>query len=279
MVQLNDLGPERALPRGRVTVRTGGGLALLTLTNPPANGYSHEMLRDLDEAILDLRFDQAVEVILLAGAGEKFFCAGADIAMLQRADPYFKYNFCLHANETLLRLEHTPKLVIAAIGGHCVGGGLEIALAADLRIARRSSGRCGLPEVALGVLPGTGGTQRLVRVVGKSRAIELMATGRLFDFDEAERLGLVDSQIDAEGETPFLDAVLAYASQFLGPGKSSTAVGLIKRAVQSGAEVPLESGLALERELQQRLFSGPDAKEGLAAFLQKRAPSFGPGKP
>jgi len=279
MVQLNDLGPERALPRGRVTVRTGGGLALLTLTNPPANGYSHEMLRDLDEAILDLRFDQAVEVIVLAGAGEKFFCAGADIAMLQRADPYFKYNFCLHANETLLRLEHTPKLVIAAIGGHCVGGGLEIALAADLRIARRGSGRCGLPEVALGVLPGTGGTQRLVRVVGKSRAIELMATGRLFDFDEAERLGLVDSQLDAEGETPFLEAVLAYASQFLGPGKSSTAVGLIKRAVQSGAEVPLESGLALERELQQRLFSGPDAKEGLAAFLQKRAPSFGPGKP
>lgn len=279
MVQLNDLGPERALPRGRVTVRTGGGVALLTLTNPPANGYSHEMLRDLDEAILDLRFDQAVEVIVLAGAGEKFFCAGADIAMLQRADPYFKYNFCLHANETLLRLEHTPKLVIAAIGGHCVGGGLEIALAADLRLARRGSGRCGLPEVALGVLPGTGGTQRLVRVVGKSRAIELMATGRLFDFDEAERLGLVDSQLDAEGETPFLEAVLAYASQFLGPGKSSTAVGLIKRAVQSGAEVPLESGLALERELQQRLFSGPDAKEGLAAFLQKRAPSFGPGKP
>lgn len=279
MVQLNDLGPERALPRGRVTVRTGGGVALVTLTNPPANGYSHEMLRDLDEAILDLRFDQAVEVIVLAGAGEKFFCAGADIAMLQRADPYFKYNFCLHANETLLRLEHTPKLVIAAIGGHCVGGGLEIALAADLRIARRGSGRCGLPEVALGVLPGTGGTQRLVRVVGKSRAIELMATGRLFDFDEAQQLGLVDSQLDAEGETPFLEAVLAYASQFLGPGKSSTAVGLIKRAVQSGAEVPLESGLALERELQQRLFSGPDAKEGLAAFLQKRTPSFGTGKP
>ncbi|MBI1380761.1 MAG: enoyl-CoA hydratase/isomerase family protein [Planctomycetaceae bacterium] len=279
MVQLNDLGPERALPRGRVTVRTGGGLALVTLTNPPANGYSHEMLRDLDEAILDLRFDQAVEVILLSGAGEKFFCAGADIAMLQRADPYFKYNFCLHANETLLRLEHTPKLVIAAIGGHCVGGGLEIALAADLRLARRGSGRCGLPEVALGVLPGTGGTQRLVRVVGKSRAIELMATGRLFDFDEAQQLGLVDAQLDAEGETPFLEAVLAYASQFLGPGKSSTAVGLIKRAVQSGAEVPLESGLALERELQQRLFSGPDAKEGLAAFLQKRTPSFGPGKP
>lgn len=279
MVQLNDLGPERALPRGRVTLRTGGGLALLTLTNPPANGYSHEMLRDLDEAILELRFDQATEVILLAGAGEKFFCAGADIAMLQRADPYFKYNFCLHANETLLRLEHTPKLVIAAIGGHCVGGGLEIALAADLRIARRGSGRCGLPEVALGVLPGTGGTQRLVRVVGKSRAIELMATGRLFDFDEAQQLGLVDSQIDADGETPFLEGVLAYASQFLGPGKSSTAVGLIKRAVQSGAEVPLESGLALERELQQRLFSGPDAKEGLAAFLEKRGPSFGQGKP
>jgi enoyl-CoA hydratase len=277
MVRTAELSEARSMPRGKVRMSVGGGVALVVLTNPPANGYSYEMMRDLDEAILETRFDPSVQAIVIAGEGEKFFCAGADIGMLDRADPVFKYAFCLHANETLLRIENTPKLVVAALGGHCVGGGLEIALAADLRIARRGSGRCGLPEVALGVLPGTGGTQRLARVVGKARAIELMATGRLFDYDEAERLGLVQSQIDAADDTAFLDAVLGYVSNFLEPTRSSTAVGLIKRAVQAGTDLPLESGLALERELQQRLFTGPDAKEGIAAFREKRTPSFGGG--
>lgn len=274
MSRMDALSAPEALPNGKLTYRSGGGIALFTLTNPPANGYSLEMMRDLDEAILRARFEREVEVIVICGEGEKFFCAGADISMLERAEPVFKYNFCLHANETLLRLEHTPKLVVAAIGGHCVGGGLEIALACDLRIARKDSGKCGLPEVALGVLPGTGGTQRLGRLVGKPRSIELMATGRTFGYDEAENLGLVESQIEAADDGSFLEEVLEYVGGFLRPGRSSTAVGLIKRAVQTGCEIPLESGLALERELQQRLFSGPDAKEGLAAFLEKRAPHF-----
>ena len=190
-VAMTELGPAETLANGKLTWRTSGAVAVLTLTNPPANGYSHEMMRDLDEAVLRARFDDDVQVIVIAGEGEKFFCAGADIGMLDAVTPSFKYAFCLHANETLLRLEHTPKLVIAALGGHCVGGGLEVALAADLRIARKGSGKCGLPEVNLGVLPGTGGTQRLARAVGKARAIELMATGATFDYDEAERLGLV----------------------------------------------------------------------------------------
>src|SRR5204862_1936503 len=104
---------------------------------------------------------------------------------------YFKYNFCLHANETLCRLEQTPKLVIAALNGHTVGGGLEIALACDLRIARREGGKIGLPEVTLGVLPGTGGTQRLARAVGRAKAIEMMATGHTFSFEEALEIGLI----------------------------------------------------------------------------------------
>ena len=147
------------------------------------------MMQQLDTAILQARMDENVHVILLRGAGEKFFSAGASIPMLAKVDPQFKYYFCLHANETLCRLEQTPKLVIAALNGHTVGGGLEIALACDIRIAKKEGGKIGLPEVNLGVLPGTGGTQRLSRVIGRARAIELMATGRTFSFEEALEFG------------------------------------------------------------------------------------------
>ncbi len=247
------------------------GVAWIELHAPPANTYTHAMMRELDDAILRARFDVDVHVLVLRGAGEKFFCAGADIRMLADADPAFKYQFCLHANETLCRLEQTPKLVLAALNGHTVGGGLEIALAADLRVARRGAGRIGLPEVSLGVLPGTGGTQRLARVLGKARAIELMATGRLIEFDEALALGLVERVFEPE---EFDAQVAALAQQFVPPSAASRAVGLIKRAVQSGAEMSLAEGLALERELQQRLFESEDAAEGLAAYLGKRAPRF-----
>ena len=271
---MKQLSAPETLHHERVTYASGGGVALITLTFPPANGYSHEMMRDLDEAILRARFDDAVQVIVLAGHGEKFFCAGADISMLGNVTPTFKYQFCLHANETLLRLEHTPKLVIAAIGGHCVGGGLEIAMAADLRWARKGSGKCGLPEVALGVLPGTGGTQRFGRLVGASRAIALMARGENFDFDRAQELGLVDEQIEAPDEASFLQAVLDQAREFCSPQRAAMSVGLIKRAIKGGLDLPLESGLALERELQQRLFQSEDAQEGIAAFKEKRKPVF-----
>jgi enoyl-CoA hydratase/carnithine racemase len=210
-------------------------------------------------------------VIVLRGAGEKFFCAGADINMLQNADPTFKYYFCLHANETLNRLEQTPKLVIAALNGHTVGGGLEIALAADIRLARRDAGKIGLPEVLLGVLPGTGGTQRLVRLVGKARALEWMAAGKTMSFDEAATEGLVHRVLDADD---FAAQVLHYARGYLPPGRASKAVGLIKRAVHSGAESGFHEGLALERELQQQLFRSEDAAEGLAAYVDKRAADF-----
>src|SRR5581483_1016571 len=146
-----------------IRYRVDGGVAVIELNDPPANTYSYAMNRQLDDAILQARMDENVHVIVVTGAGEKFFCAGANIQMLTEVDPTFKYYFCLHANETLLRLENTPKLVIAAINGHCVGGGLEVALAADLRVARKGAGKMGLPEVNLGVLPGTGGTQRLSR--------------------------------------------------------------------------------------------------------------------
>ena len=260
------------------------GVLLLELSAPPANTYSYEMMKQLDAHVLEARMDASVHVLVVTGArppaaapGAKpkpeFFCAGADIGMLQGADPYFKYSFCLHANETLCRLEATPKLVIAAINGHCVGGGLEIALACDLRIARSNAGKIGLPEVSLGVLPGTGGTQRLARALGRAKAIELMAEGITFPVDEAASLGLVNRVLDVPADQ-FRDAALAYAARFVPPGKASRAVGLIKRAVTTGLEVGLEQGLALERELQQRLFEGEDAAEGIAAYNEKRLPRF-----
>ena len=250
------------------------GVALVTLNDPPANTYSYEMMQQLDGCILKARMDDTVQVIVITGAGEKFFCAGANIAMLSEVTPEFKYFFCLHANETMCRLEQTPKLVIAAINGHCVGGGLEVAMAADIRVARRAGGRMGLPEVSLGVLPGTGGTQRLARLVGKSKAIELMVAGELFDFEKGEALGLVNRIIDAADAADFMTQVVDYARQFTTPNKAPRAVGRIKRAVQTGAEIPLESALALERELQQQLFQSEDAKEGLDAYMNKRKADF-----
>ena len=260
----------------KINVLRDGGVSIVELNDPPANTYSYEMMLEIDAAVLAARMDPDVHVIVLRGAGDKFFCAGANIGMLKDADPDFKYYFCLHANETLNRLEQTPKLVIAALNGHTVGGGLEVALAADIRIAKKDAGKIGLPEVALGVLPGTGGTQRLARLVGKARAIELMATGRLVSMDDAKALGIVhevwgDAELNGRS---FNEAVLDYARQFTPPNKASRAVGRMKRAVQSGAEAGFLEGLAIERELQQLLFQSEDATEGLAASLEKRKPVF-----
>ncbi len=254
-----------------IRYKTDAGVAVITMDDPPANTYTYEMNRQLDDAILKARMDNDVYVIVLTGAGDKFFSAGANIRMLSSVDPTFKYYFCLHANETLLRLEQTPKLVIAALNGHTVGGGMEIAMAADLRIARKDSGKIGLPEVNLGVLPGTGGTQRLSRLVGKSKAIELIVTGNTFSFEEAKELGIVNDIFEREG---FMENVMEYARQFCPPNKAAKAVGRIKRSIQTGWEIPLESALAVERENQQLLFQSEDAKEGLAAYVEKRPATF-----
>jgi enoyl-CoA hydratase/carnithine racemase len=254
-----------------VEYRTEKGLAFLELNDPPANTYTYQMFREFDEAVLQARFDDEVHVLVVRGKGEKFFSAGANIKMLSEVTPQFKYYFCLHANETLNRLEQTPKLTIAALNGHTVGGGLEIAMACDIRLARKDGGKIGLPEVGLGVLPGTGGTQRLPRLIGKARALELMVLGRNMPFEEAQELGLVNEIFPADS---FWDDVLTYARQFVPPAKASKAVGRIKRSVQSGIEVGFQDALALEREMQQQLFESGDAKEGLQAYMEKRVPSF-----
>jgi enoyl-CoA hydratase/carnithine racemase len=263
--------PSEQVSKQLINYRTDSGVAVIELNDPPANTYTYEMNRQLDEAILKARMDNDVYVLVLTGTGDKFFSAGANIKMLASVDPTFKYFFCLHANETLLRLEHTPKLVIAALNGHTVGGGLEIAMSADIRIARRDAGKIGLPEVNLGVLPGTGGTQRLSRLVGKSKAIELMVTGNTFSFEEALELGIINDIYEREG---FMENIMEYARQFCPPNKAAKAVGRIKRAVQTGWEIPMESALAVERENQQLLFQSEDAKEGLAAYVEKRPAEF-----
>ena len=247
------------------------GVALIELNDPPANTYTHEMLRDLDDAILEARLDEDVHVIVITGAGEKFFCAGANIKMLNSATSQFRYFFSLHGNEVLLRMENTAKLIIAALNGHAVGGGLEIALACDIRIAKSGPGMLGLPEINLGLLPGMGGTQRLPRVVGKARAMELLTTGRTISVDEALQIGLVNHVYEEDG---FIGKVIEYARQFVAPAKASHAVGLIKRAVQTGYELPLAEALGLERELLQQLFESDDAKEGLEAYSKKRQAQF-----
>jgi enoyl-CoA hydratase len=254
-----------------VDYRVEDGIAVIELDNPPANTYTYEMMRQLDDAIVQARFDDDVHVVVLRGQGDRFFSAGADIRMMQQVTPRFLQHFSLYANETLNRLEHTPKLTIAALNGHTVGGGLEMALACDIRLAKDGAYRIGLPEVNLGVLPGLGGTQRLAKVVGKPLAIELMAKGETFSCERGKELRLVNEIFPTNG---FWDQVMLYARQFCPPHKPARAVGLIKRAVQSGTDLPLSSGQALERELQHQLFDSADAREGIAAFNDKRVALF-----
>jgi enoyl-CoA hydratase len=256
-----------------IEYRVEDGLAIIEMNYSTANCYTHEMFREMDDAILKARFDNDVHVIVIRGKGDKFFSAGADIKMLNAVDPRFKYFFCLHANETLNRLEQTPKLVIAALNGHTVGGGMEIALSCDIRIARKDAGRIGLPEVGLGVLPGTGGTQRLARALPKNKAIELMVEGRNISFEEARDLNLVN-YIYEGSPADWWEQVLDYARQFCPPNKASKAVGLIKRSVTSGAEMSFQESLSLERELQQQLFQSDDAKIGLKAYVGKSIANF-----
>ena len=229
------------------------------------------MLRELDNALLEARFDESLHVIVITGKMDKFFSAGADINMLSKQSLSYKYNFALHGHEVLLRMENTPKLTIAAINGHAIGGGLEISMAADIRIAKKDAGRVGLAEVNIGVMPGMGGTQRLPRLIGRARALELCATGKQVAFEEALDMGLI--HYIYEGDT-FREEVMDYARQFVPPNKASLAVGKIKRAIHSGVESSLAEGLAFEREVLYQTFASEDGTEGVKAYQEKRSAKF-----
>ena len=252
-----------------VKTRIDDHVGYIEIAKGKANTYDLEMMAELDQAIEEMRFADEARILVLTSGLAGFFSAGADIEMLKRSQPDYKAMFCLHCQETLNKLASTPKVVIAALNGHTVGGGLEIALACDLRMMAAGGGKIGLPEVTLGVLPGTGGTQRLPRLIGPARALDMMITGKLLTPEEALAIGLVNYVFPKES---FVEEVQKFAAQLAhGP---SRAVSLIKRSVAEGIEMPLVAGLALERELQNRLFVTEDAKEGLAAFIEKRKPTF-----
>lgn len=245
------------------------GVAVLSLNRAPANAYDMQMLRDLSEAVRRVREDGAVRVAVIRSALPKFFCTGADISTLQESNPAGFANFLTVAHEAVDMITRTPKLFIAAIAGHCIGGGLEIALACDFRFASAGKYRLGLAEVNLGLSPGMGGTQRLPRLIPKSRALHMMVTGETLQPEEALQAGVLDRVFS---EATFWDEVMAHARKLaVGP---TMAQGYIKLSVNAGLETGLSEGLAIERAHQNQLFGSEDVAEGLKAFLEKRPAKF-----
>ena len=241
----------------------------IALHRAPANAYNREFARELDEAVEAVRADDAIRAAIVSSTLPRFFSAGADIKFFQASTLPEKEKFILYMHEVLRKIEMTPKVFIAAIAGHCLGGGLEIALACDLRFAAAGQYGLGQPEITLGILPGNGGTQRLPRLVGKSRALDLMITGRTVSPQEALGIGLVDRVFPAE---ELRDKTREYVAALT--GSATMALGLIKLAVTRGMELPLDGGLAYEREALFRAFESGDAAEGVSAFLEKRPPVF-----
>jgi enoyl-CoA hydratase/carnithine racemase len=248
-----------------VSFSSQGTTGEIVLDKPPANSYDIEFMRELASAIEAAGADEA-RVVVVRSASEKFFSAGADVKRFLANDVDSNMEMIRLAHEALASIASSPKLFVAYVAGHALGGGLEIALACDIRYAAEGTYRLGTPEVTLGLLPGNGGTQRLPRLIGVGPALELLLTGRQITPDEAERIGLV-SRLFA-GEDEFRSHVEKLAS--LPP----LALSEIKRAVYDGVNRPLDEGLALERDLIEKLFRSKDASEGLGAFVEKRQPEF-----
>ena len=252
-----------------IDYKRDGAVGVVEMGNAPANAYDWQALRDLRAALVEVRADTGARAVVLRSGLEKFFCAGADIKVLEESDAAGFADFLTAAHDVLEVMESMPKVVIAGIAGHALGGGLEIALGADRRIAAAGKYQMGLVEINLGLNPAMGGTQRLPRTVGRSRAIHMIATGATIGPDEALEWGLIDELHDP-GE--FEDKVMEYANRIAaGP---SHAAGIGKLSVTKGLAMPLAEALVLERAHQNLLFASEDAKEGVAAFLEKRKPDF-----
>jgi len=246
-----------------------GSIAVVTINRPDKLNALHvSMIADLETLIGELSADDGVGVIVLTGAGEKSFIAGADIGGLAEQG-VFGGREAVRVGQSLTRaFEFSPKPVIAAINGYCLGGGLEMALGCDLRFASTNA-RLGLPEVSLGLIPGYGGTQRLPRLIGMGRALQMILTGDPVTAEEALSLGLVNGVFEPEG---LMEGVFAVARKIISRGP--TAVGLAKQSARRGAQMSLDEGLELEADLFGIISSTDEMREGLAAFLDKRKPSW-----
>lgn len=252
-----------------VTFTRDGDIGFITLDRPPANSYEINFMRDLDEAVEAAEADDAAKAIILRSASEKFFSAGADIKAFMANDTGENMEMIRFAHNTLAKMADSAKIYIAAINGHALGGGLEMALACDLRFAAEGRYYLGLPEVTLGLLPGNGGTQRLPRLVGANKALEMMITGERVTPEEAHRLGIVNRLFPADR---LQEETAAYARQ-LAAG-ATLAIAAIKRCVYDGMQMDLADALAYEREQIEPLFDSADAAEGFAAFAEKRQPRY-----
>jgi len=253
-----------------VRLEKEGGVGIIVLDNPPANLYDHAILREFASAIDDARMDGDIRNVVVTSAAEKFFSGGADVRVFASGTARSRFMLAVLAHEAFRKMENSPLIFIAALAGHCLGGGLELALACDLRFAAEGSYQIGLPEVNLGLFPGSGGTQRLPRLIGKSKALDLIANATTLKPADAKEIGIVD-QLFPDAASCRAGAIEYAAKLASGP---SVAIGHAKLAITLGLGGPLDLGLALEREAIGRVFVSEDADEGIAAFREKRKAEF-----
>lgn len=264
------IGPVKRRQGMGINLEKRQGVGIITMDRPPANSYDTGFARELGSAIDDVRTDDELGAVVLRSASEKFFSAGADLGAFRANSPRQRSMTVLIMHEALRKMENTPLIFIAEITGHALGGGLEISLACDLRFASLGDYRMGLPETNLGLFPANGGTQRLPRLVGKSRGLELIVKARTFSPEGAEKLGIVDRLFGSAAECR--ERTLEYATELAaGPRE---AIGRAKITTTLGFDAPLDLGNALEREAIGSVFGSEDAAEGISAFLEKRKPNF-----
>ena len=247
-------------------------VAVVRINRPPANALNGELVEELHGVVDELTANDEVRAVVFTAQGD-FFIGGADIKMMKerlgKDFPAFMEGYTVHLQRAYNRIQEMPKPVIAAINGFAAGGGCELALACDFRFMATGKARIGLPEVKLGILPGGGGLQRMPRVIGKAKALELIIEGRLLTAEEALEIGLVN-KIFAPDE--LMEKTLAYAHQLA--SQATMAIGVIKRCIHEGMDTHTRAGLAFDIDSQDELFRTEDGIEGITAFIQKRSPVF-----
>jgi enoyl-CoA hydratase len=252
-----------------LTYEKSEGIATITLNRPEAlNSFSNELQKEIFEAVEDIKNDENVRVVVLTGAGEKAFSTGADIKAMKGMNALGARELSIRGEKLCLAFENLEKPVIAAINGYALGGGLEVAMSCDIRIASENA-RMGQTEVNIGLIPGWGGTQRLTRLIGATKAKELIYTGKMIDAKTAEQLGIVNMVVPTD---KFKETVRQFALELA--SKAPVALKVAKALINKGAEISLDSAVELEREGFGVVASTEDLQEGVSAFTEKRKPAF-----